>query len=124
MAGCKHSVALTRVFFLAGIAQFCVDKPLAPPQIYVDDTAMITHGDHEVATHSMYNTIEDFVELSKQLGLKLSTEGVIIARRPSAAKVIIKELQKKGIRYNTNDNAKYLGIDCLLLPKTLNMENI
>jgi len=50
LAGCKHSVALTRLLFLTGMQQLSIDSPLAMPRVYVDDTAMLTAGDKQT-TH-------------------------------------------------------------------------
>lgn len=111
LAGCKHSVALTRVLFLSGMNSLCVQHPLAAPKLYVDDTAMLTAGNNEEATQAMWLNILDFVNLSQALGLKLSTKGVIVAKLPSAARALVKELAQKGITYNTADTTRDLGID-------------
>jgi len=92
LAGCKHSVALTRALFLSGMTQIIINNP---PRLYVDDTVMITHGDNQEATHKMYDAIEDFVRISQSLGLKLSTKGIIISKKSGAAQIIVNELRKK-----------------------------
>jgi len=58
LAGCKHSVALTRLLFLTGMKQLTIDNPLAAPQVYVDDTAMITAGDKETTYTNMAKAIK------------------------------------------------------------------
>jgi len=95
LAGCKHSIALTRVLFLTGIHNLCVQHPLAAPKLYVDVTAMLTAGENEQATQDMWLSILDFVNLSQALGLKLSTKGVIVAKQPSAARALVKTLAQK-----------------------------
>ena len=65
LAGCKHSVALTRVLFMSGLSKLKINHPLAPPELYVDDTAMLSHGTKEDALRNMYNSIVEFAELTK-----------------------------------------------------------
>ena len=47
LAGCKHSVASTRVLFLTGMQKLCIDNPVVATQLYVDDTAMLSAGEKE-----------------------------------------------------------------------------
>ena len=49
--GCKQSVASIRVFFCS----------TAAPEVYVDDIAMITVGDEELASVMMSEAVPDFV---------------------------------------------------------------
>ena len=67
LAGCKHSVALTRLLLLTDITGLVIDHPLAPPKVYVDDTAQLTSGSATTAMTSMYNSIYDFVHVTKSL---------------------------------------------------------
>lgn len=39
LAGCRHSVALTRILLREGMANLCIDHPLDPPRVYVDEAA-------------------------------------------------------------------------------------
>jgi len=110
LAGCKHSVALTRVLFRAGMCQLKIDHPLAPPELYVDDTAMFTHGSNEEAIRNMYNSICDFVTLAKHLKLKLSSKGVIVSKLPQAAKTLVKLLKQQGVNYNFQEETRDLGV--------------
>ena len=93
LAGCKHSVALTRVLFLSGMQRLAIEHHLAPPELYVDDTAMFTYGTNEECIRNMYNAVADFVQLTKQLKLKLSHKGAIISKVPQAAKTLKKPSQ-------------------------------
>lgn len=72
---------------------------------------MLTHGSNYEATHNMFDAIEDFISLSRSLGLKLSTKGIIISKKSGAAKIIVNELRKKGIIYNARENTRDLGVD-------------
>lgn len=92
LAGCKHSVALTRVFFLSGMHSLKIQHPLAPPELYVDDTAMFTHGSNEDSIRNMFTAIAGFVVLTKELHLKLSHKGTIVSKIPQAAKTLQKLL--------------------------------
>jgi len=72
---------------------------------------MLTAGSNEEATQTMWLSILDFVNLSRALGLKLSTKGVIVAKQPSAVRTLVKALAQKGITYNTSETTRDLGID-------------
>jgi len=111
LAGCKHSVALTRVLFLTGITNTCIENPLAAPQVYVDDTAMLTAGPDELAYIMMSTAVKDFVKLSHKLGLKLSTKGIIVAKLAGTAKIVVDDLAEIGIIYNAHESTKEVGVD-------------
>ena len=111
LAGCKHSVALTRVLFLTGITKICIENPLAAPQLYVDDTAMITAGPDELAYVMMSKAVKDFIKLSHKLGLKLSSKGVIVAKLPATAKRMVEDLAQIGIIYNNHATTRDVGVD-------------
>jgi len=111
LAGCKHSVALTRLLFLTGMKQLSIENPLAAPQVYVYDTAMITAGDKDTTLTNMAKAIKDFAKMSSKLGLTLSTKGVIVAKLPYAARHLVQDLKTLGITYNTAETTRDLGID-------------
>jgi len=111
LAGCKHSVALTRLLFLTGMKKLAIENPFAAPQVYVDDTAMIAAGDRDTTLTNMAKAIKDFAKMSSKLGLTLSTKGVIVAKLPYAARRLIQELKTLGITYNTAETTRDLGID-------------
>jgi len=81
LAGCKHSVASTRVLFLTGVHKLCTDNPLAAPKIYADDTAMLTAGDQDTALLTMSKAVKYFIAMAKLLGLTLSKKGVVVAKK-------------------------------------------
>lgn len=110
LAGCKHSVALTRLLLLTDITGLVVDHPLAPPKVYVDDTAQLTAGSATAAMTSMYNSIYDFVYVTKSLKLTLSTKGVIVAKIQKHAYALAKKLAEHGIVYQVKDNTRDLGV--------------
>lgn len=97
LAGCKHSVALTRF-------------PLAPPKVYVDDTAQLTAGTAKAAMTNIYNSIYDFVHITKSLKLTLSTKGVIVAKIQKHAYALAKKLAEHGIVYQVKSNTRDLGV--------------
>ena len=99
LAGCKHSVGLTRVFFLTGMLSLCLQNPKAQPSVFVVDTAMLTSGDICEATDNMLQSVMNFVDRSKKPNLKLSTKGVIISKDKRSTKLIINEFDKIGITY-------------------------
>lgn len=40
--------------------QLCIDNPLAAPQVYVDDAAMLTAGDKDITYVNMAKTSKEF----------------------------------------------------------------
>jgi len=68
-AGCKHSVALTRLLLLAGLSDLTVDHPSALPKVYVDDTAQLSAGTAKGAMKAMLLSVLDFVDLIHSLQL-------------------------------------------------------
>jgi len=72
----------------------------------------------------MEKAVKDFVKLSKKLGLKLSTKGVIIAKLPYAAKMIVQELKNIGVVYNVAESTRDLGVDFSFSKKPAIRKNI
>ena len=97
LAGCKHSVALTRLLLLDGLSDLTIDHPLALPKVYGDDTAQLSAGSAKETMKSMFLAVLDFVELVKSLELVLSTKGVIVAKKEKDARLFAAELAKRGI---------------------------
>jgi len=91
--------------------QICIENPIVATQLYVDDTALLAAGEKEEAHVVMEKAVKDYVKLSKKLGLKLSTKGVIIAKLPYAAKMIVEELKTIGVIYNVVESTRDLGVD-------------
>lgn len=92
-------MALTRLLFLTGTKQLSIENPLALPQVYVDDTAMLAAGDKETTYTNMAKAIKDFAKMSNKLGLNLSTKWITIAKLPYAARHLVQELKTLGITY-------------------------
>ena len=80
LAGCRHSVALTRVLMLTCIAKINIEHPLVSTDVYVDDTAMLTYGEKEESLDSITNAVLDFAKFAHSMHLKLSHKGVIVAK--------------------------------------------
>jgi len=95
-----------------------IKNPLAPPELYVDDTAMFAHGTKETAIINMYNSIIDFVHMAKEFRLKLSHKGTIVSKIPQASKTRIKLLKQQGVEYQVGEANRDLGINYTLSPKS------
>lgn len=76
------------------MAELCINNPQAPLQAYIDDTAQFTNGSHDEAIHIMYNSIVDFVSLTRHLQLPISIMGVIVSWFSGGAKLLAKEVAK------------------------------
>jgi len=57
----------------------------------------------------MYNAGADFVQLTKQLKLKLSHKGAIISKVPQAAKTLKSLLNQIGVDYQVAGDTRDLG---------------
>lgn len=93
-------------------------------QLYVDDTAMLAAGRKEETHITMEAAVKEFVKLSNKLGLKLSTKGVIVAKLPYAAKMIVAEPKQIGIIYQVVDGTRDLGVDFSFSKSQAIMKNI
>lgn len=62
--------------------QLSIDNPLAAPQVYVDDTAMLTAGDKDSTYVNMAKGIKSVAKVSSKLGLTPSKKGITIANLP------------------------------------------
>jgi len=80
LAGCRHSVALTRVLLLFSMTELAVNNPIAQPEVYVDDTAMLAYGEREETLENITKAVLEFTQMASKLKLKLSTKGVIVAK--------------------------------------------
>jgi len=86
LAGCRHSVALTRVLMLTGITKINIEHPLVSTDVYVDDTAMLTYGERQESLDNITNAVIDFAKFAHSMHLKLSHKGVIVAKIQQVAK--------------------------------------
>jgi len=80
LAGCRHSVALTRVLMLTGITKINIEHPPVSTDVYVDDTAMHTYGERQESLDNITNAVIDFATFAHNKHLKLSHKGVIVAK--------------------------------------------
>lgn len=92
--------------------ELSVNSPLALPQVYVDDTAQLTHGTSHNAITNMVNAVMDFVALTRHLKLTVSIKGGIVSKIPGAAKLLVKELAKEGSAYQVKASTRDLGEGC------------
>lgn len=80
LAGCKHSVALTRRLMFTGITSIAIYHALALPKVYVDATAPLPAGSPINAMESMLLSVMVVVDLVQDPHLILSIKGVIVAK--------------------------------------------
>ena len=117
LAGCRHSVALTRVLMLTGITKLNIEHPLVSTDVYVDDTAMLTYGEKEQTLDNITNAVIDFAKFAHSIHLKLSHKGVIVAKLQQDGKKLAFRLKQKGIKYQVNDSTRDLGVSFANSPK-------
>lgn len=97
--------------------QIKISNPLAPPELYVDDTAMFTHGSKDETPTNMCNSILDFVQLAKALKLKLSLKGTIVSKIHQASKTLVKLLRQIGVDYQAGEQNRDFGVNYTHSPK-------
>jgi len=117
LAGCKHSVALTRVLLLFSMTELAVNNPVALPEVYVDDTARLAYGEKEETLENITRAVLDFTQLASSLKLKLSTKGVIAAKIKKDALKLANLLKANNIIYQVTDSTRDLGVSFFNNPK-------
>jgi len=117
LAGCRHSVALTRVLMLTRITKLNIEHPLVATDVCVDDTAMLTYGERQESLDNITRAVIDFANFAHSMHLKLSHKGVIVAKIHQDCKKLAFRLKQKGIKYQVNDSTRDLGISFANSPK-------
>ena len=91
LAGCKHSVAITRTLLLRLMTHLSREHPQAPPRVHVDDTSMLTVAETTSAVQDrIVPCIRDFARGVGKLNLSLSEKGIIC----SSDKKLTQRIQK------------------------------
>ena len=112
LAGCKSSVALTRVYLKPGIKPLSKKHKQAHVGTFVDDTSMQSVGAYfEQVSDKLVPALADFGDVAKKLKLLLSPKAVISASHPSLALSLQRELKNNyGLIFKINNSARDLGI--------------
>jgi len=84
LAGCRFSVAVTRVYAMRHLKQLSEEHPDSHPQIFVDDTCMHTQG---LCIPDVVNTLIPamlaFQKMAGKLKLELSLKASIVSSNPN-----------------------------------------
>ena len=91
LAGCKQSVAMTRVMLRKALDELVRKHKAVTPTVHVDDTSMLVHGHIDIVVEQMAECLADFIVLAKNLHLKISDKSAIVSGSPKLAK----QLQKR-----------------------------
>ena len=112
LAGCKHSIAITRTLLLRLMKHLKAKFPLAPPKVHVDDTSMqsVANTTSEVQDQ-IAPCIIAFARGVRKLKLGLSDKGVICSSDNRLTDRLRNELwHNHDIKYKTAKHARDLGI--------------
>ena len=111
LAGCKHSVSLTRTLLLNLMKELTAKFPDAPPRVHVDDTSMMSVGNStSTVQDKLVPCVLRFAKGVASLRLTLSQKGVICSSDNKLSHRLQKELADHKIQYKTSSNARDLGI--------------
>jgi hypothetical protein len=111
LAGCKYSVAMTRVYLKRGMTKVVEKHKDANTELFVDDTSMHTPGDdNEEVRQILIPAMLTFKEIVSKLKLTLSPKAGLVASNDKLATSLIKELASYGLFFNKFNNARDVGI--------------
>jgi len=111
LAGCKHSVALTRAYLMRNMLHTTTKHPETHTSLFVDDTTMQATANtlHEVL-EKLVPTVSTWAEGVNKLKLTLSSKGCIVTSCPKLSKLLRKELLSYGLEYQVETGARDLGV--------------
>ncbi len=111
LAGCKYSVAMTRVYLKRGMTKVVEKHKDANTELFVDDTSMHTPGnDNEEVRQILIPAMLTFKEIVSKRKLTLSPKAGLVASNDKLATSLIKELASYGLFFNKFNNARDVGI--------------
>jgi len=111
IAGCKSSVALTRVYLRNAIKEIDDKHPDANVNLFVDDTCMQSTGkEFDEALDKIVPAVALFGNKAAELGLGLSAKAVVTASSTKYAKGLKDELATYGMKFNVDMHARDVGV--------------
>ena len=111
LAGCKSSVALTKVFLKRIITGICNRYPEAITNVFVDDTNMQSIGTScDDTLEQIVPAVTMFGDGARKMHLSLSPKAIVTANNPKLAKLLQYELSTYGMKFQVSEAARGLGI--------------
>ena len=111
LAGCKFSVAMTRVYLQRNMKRLCDLHPEANTELFVDDTTMHASGDtNEDVLQVLVPAMTFFQSCVKELKLKLSPKASIVASNYKLNHSSLTRLKSFGLKFTNSKHARDLGI--------------
>jgi hypothetical protein len=111
LAGCKSSVALTRVYLKKSLTLICNKHSDANTNCFVDDTNMHAVGaSHDETLDIVIPAVTLFGEQASLMGLGLSPKASIVASHDGLAVSAQKELATYGMTFQVERESRDLGI--------------
>jgi hypothetical protein len=111
LAGCKASVALTRVYLKKSLTLICNKHRNANTNCFVDDTNMHTVGtSYNDTLEVIIPAVSLFGEQAAAMGLKLSPKASIVASHEKLALQAQTELATYGMSFQVEKESRDLGV--------------
>jgi len=112
LAGCKFSVALTRVYLMRDMMLLDKNHKEANTKLFVDDTSMQATGDSiDSVCDILVPAVVDFARKVKKLRLSLSPKAVISANSKKLSNILHQELSNYQLTFVKSRAARDLGVD-------------
>ena len=112
LAGCKYSIAITRVYLMRNIKGLDEDHPEANTSLFVDDTAMHAKGiSWQEIKSILIPALLSFKKRVSNLKLRLSPKAVIVTNNYKIIKLLAAELKKHKLFFVSVRSARDLGVD-------------
>ena len=111
LAGCKFSVAFTRVYLQKAMKHICSKHKDANPEVFVDDTSMHNTGQSmNDVLEALVPCMNTFKKEVNKLNLRLSVKASIVTNNPKLTKLLISELKSNKLFFVKAKHARDLGI--------------
>ena len=111
IAGCKSSVALTRVYLKEPMSFSYNKLPESNPEVFVDDASMHAYSDtFDGAFDKVELAVVSFGEEVHKMGLTLSPKAVCAASTVKLATALKNELAIYNMSFQTDPDARDVGI--------------
>ena len=112
LAGCKYSVAMTRVYAMRNYIALDKQHEDANTDLFVDDTSMHASGETcQEVRDILVPAMRNFQIRVKKLKLRLSPKAAIVTSSMNLARTLNKELAQSGLRFVISQHSRDLGFE-------------
>jgi hypothetical protein len=111
LAGCRYSVAMTRMYLQEDMVSLVHEHPQAKTELFVDDTSMHSDGpDNQSVIDILVPAMLSFKDKVVKLKLTLSPKAVIVTSNVQLTSTINKLLSQHGLVFVKATHTRDLGI--------------